>query len=107
MTPTGHSPLGFSGAERYMNCPGSVALIASLPPEAGEGDPEYRARGTAAHAAAAWCLREGRDAWEASGQAWEGVKLDADDLEAIQVYLDDACARIKAVPIEQRRRPSF
>ena len=52
-----------------------------------------------AHEAWAWCLREGRDAWEATEQAWD---LDADDLAAGQIYLDDARARIKAVPIEHK-----
>ena len=102
MTPTGHSPLGFSGAERYMNCPGSVALIASLGPGEGEGDPEYRVAGTAAHAAWAWCLKDGKDAWEATEQEWEGYTLTAEDLAAGQVYLDDARARIKAVPVEHK-----
>lgn len=83
-----HSPLGFSGAERYFNCPGSVSLIASLPPDTDEGDPEYRRAGTAAHAAAAWCLREGRDAWEAMAQPWEGYVLLPEDADAIQFYLD-------------------
>ena len=102
MTPTGHTPLGFSGAERYMNCAGSVALIASLPPDAGDGDPEYRVAGTAAHAAWAWCLKEDKDAWEATEQEWEGYTLTAEDLAAGQVYLDDARARIKAVPAEHK-----
>ena len=105
MTPAGHSPLGYSGLERYKECSGSVALIASLPPGAGEGDPEYRNAGTAAHEAWAWCLREGRDAWEASESTW-GEKSDywltADDLVAGQTYLDDARARIKAVPVEHK-----
>lgn len=86
MTPE-HSPLGFSGAERWSNCPGSVALIASLPPDAEDADPEYRRAGVAAHAAAAWCLRKGADAWEAPLE-WEGYSLTAEDMRAIQFYLD-------------------
>lgn len=88
MIPDGHSPLGYSGLERYKECSGSVALIASLPPGVGEGDPEYRRAGSAAHEAWAWCLKNGADAWEAA--CWNGYALTADDLAAGQVYLDDA-----------------
>ena len=84
----GHSPLGFSGAERYFNCPGSVALIAALPPDAFLPDPDYTKAGTAAHAAWAECLRNGLDTWEVADQEWEGYKLTEDDLAAGQVYLD-------------------
>ena len=79
-----HSPLGFSGAERYMVCPGSVALNMSLPPDT-TADPEYRRKGEAAHAAAAVCLQEEFDAWEIMDRDFE---LTAADLDAIQVYLD-------------------
>src|SRR5260370_42488567 len=88
MTMTTHSPLGFSGAERYFNCPGSVALIVALPPDDLPADPDYTKAGTAAAAAWAWCLREGADAWEAAGQEWEGSWLTPDDMEAGQFYLD-------------------
>lgn len=84
----GHSPLGFSGAERYFNCAGSPALIAALPPEAILPDPDYTKAGVAAHAAWAECLREGLDTWEVAHLEWEGVKLTEDDLKAGQVYLD-------------------
>lgn len=84
-----HSPLGASSAERWMNCPGSVALIHALTD--GEGfeleDPDYRRDGTQAHALAAWCLEHGDDT-----DAWEGAELYPDLTEemmsAVQVYLD-------------------
>lgn len=80
----GHSPLGFSGAERYMNCPGSVALIQSLPTETAiESEPEYREAGVRAHEAWAHCLREGMDAWEVADRGF-----DAGELAAGQTYLD-------------------
>lgn len=86
---SGHSPLGFSGAERYINCPGSVALIASLPEGAGSGaDPEYRVAGVGAHAAWAHCLREGLEAWEVTGETFEGYTITPKDAEAGQVYID-------------------
>ncbi len=96
-----HSPLGFSGAERWTNCPGSVALIASLPPNAGEGDPEYRKAGTAAHAVAAACLNADLDAWESVGsEHWGDYTPTAEDLASVQDYLDVARGRIAALKAE-------
>lgn len=50
-----HSPIGFSGAKRWLTCPGSVAL--------GKGivgvSSEYAEEGTAAHALAEECLKNG------------------------------------------------
>lgn len=83
-----HSPLGASGAERWMNCPGSVALLKELQlPETDE--PDYRREGTAAHEAAARCLLDGTDAWEIVGQQFNNTEIDAPAAEAIQVYLDE------------------
>ena len=82
-----HSPLGASSAERWMSCPGSVTLIkvANLV----EGDePEYRKKGTTAHALAARCLIEGCDAWEMFGQVVEGMEITGEIISAVQTYLD-------------------
>jgi len=82
-----HSPLGASSAERWMSCPGSVALIKELTlPETDE--PEYRGLGTAAHEAGAKCLKEGLDAWELVGQKFHDFVVDVEMADAIQVYLD-------------------
>lgn len=53
MNNMGHSPLGPSQAKRYINCPGSIRLCASLPPEAAT---QYAAEGTAAHKLAEYFL---------------------------------------------------
>lgn len=50
-----HSALGASGAYRWMNCPGSVALCADLPESSSKAADE----GSAAHAWAEWCLING------------------------------------------------
>lgn len=81
-----HSPLGASGAERWMECPGSVTLIQNLALEPSD-EPEWTAQGTAAHAAAAHCLENGLDTWEIVGQTFEGVKLDTAQCDAINVYV--------------------
>src|SRR5580765_4761035 len=59
-----HSPLGASGAERWMNCPGSVSLLKLVSPGVESDEPEYRTHGTAAHQLLAHCLTEKLDAWE-------------------------------------------
>ena len=60
-----HSPLGASGAERWMNCPGSVNLIKSMVlPESDEEDYQLLAKrilepeGLVVHCAETW--KEGR-----------------------------------------------
>lgn len=76
-----HSPLGASGAERWMNCHGSVDLIRNL--QLVETDePEYRADGTLAHAALCECLMDGLDGWV--------VARDPEMAAAVQVFIDVA-----------------
>lgn len=82
-----HSPLGASSAERWLSCPGSVALIKKLTlPQTDE--PEYRGLGTAAHALGASCLTDGSDAWEHIGEVFEKFMVDKEMADAVQVYLD-------------------
>ncbi|TXH46974.1 MAG: DUF2800 domain-containing protein [Desulfurellales bacterium] len=89
-----HSPLGASGAERWMNCPGSVALLKhlQLPPS---DDPDYRKEGSAAHEAAAEVLLKDLETWEVVGAVYEDVEITADIAEAIFVYVDE-CRSIMA-----------
>lgn len=83
----GHSPLGASGAERWMSCPGSVALLKELQlPES--DDPSYRIEGTAMHEAAEHCLKNGLDTWEIVGETFSTIVIDAAMADAVQVYLD-------------------
>lgn len=82
-----HSPLGASSAERWMNCPGSVGLIANLKLEPSD-EPDYRREGIAMHEAAAHCLVEQLDAWEIAGETFYQTKITAEMATAIQVYLD-------------------
>lgn len=84
-----HSPLGASGAERWMNCAGSVALLKRLdiPVEDPDQEPEYRSMGTTAHEAAAYCLKTGDEAWEIEGQTFGKHAVDKEMADAIQIYL--------------------
>jgi hypothetical protein len=97
-----HSQLGASSSERWMNCPGSVSLIAmlnQLPPEDDVllTDPEYRRDGTEAHALAAYCLQNDLDCWEADDpEQWPNVS--GDMMTAVQEYLD----YVRALPTVER-----
>lgn len=109
----GHSPLGASGAERWMKCPGSVTLLKALTlPET--DDPSYRREGTAMHEAAAHCLDNAMDTWEIEGQTFNDTVLDRPMAQAVQVYLDvvrgldDAATRTYVeYPISSPVHPSF
>lgn len=83
-----HSPLGASGAERWMNCAGSVALLKQLKMEESD-EPDYRAQGTAAHAALDRCLNGGLDAWEIVGETMpNGIEVNEEIATSIQVFID-------------------
>jgi hypothetical protein len=83
-----HSPLGASGAERWMSCPGSVNLLKQYNlPETDE--PEYRSWGTSAHEAAYTCLRDSLEAWELIGQQFGKHVVDTEMSTTIQEYLDE------------------
>lgn len=84
----GHSQFGGSIADRWMNCPGSVALCASVLELPGNVDSN---EGTRAHAIAAECLENGYT---------RCVDLDApaDMIDAVQVYLDAVYDELKASP---------
>lgn len=87
--PGGHSPLGASGAKRWMACPGSVALSEGVYDE----ESDHAARGTAAHGVAEMCLRHDTDAWtHVGGTTEDGIPIDKAMADAVQQYLDDVRA---------------
>ena len=66
-----HSPLGASSAERWMNCPGSTALIKVLTlPETDE--PDYRANGIAISSRKTLELSKQSDGWKITREAIGG-----------------------------------
>lgn len=94
-----HSPLGASGAERFMECPGSVGLSTGLE---NDEDDTFSRPGTVAHALAAHCLRTGDEPWSKIGctaddndelhefvRDTDGVHVDKEMADAIQRYIDD------------------
>lgn len=66
-----HSPLGGSGAYRWMLCPGSVGYSEGVE----DPESEHAALGTAAHAVGEHCLTHDMDAWQYLG--W-GIAPDRD-----------------------------
>lgn len=88
-----HSLTGASSAKRWMNCSGYLHLAQQEGEPAPERlDPEYTREGTAGHLVAAWCLKEGKDAWEFTGREIEGVTIGEGDGQvsptAIQEFID-------------------
>lgn len=86
-----HARLSASSAERWLNCAGSVNLIASLP--AAPGTTFAAAQGTYAHSIAADCLRnESTPPMAFLGQkaVVEGHEIECDEemVEGVQLYLD-------------------
>lgn len=103
---TAHSNLGASSAKRWMNCPGSNALIEHAPPEQPS---KYAAEGTAAHWVGEQLIRH------ATAQPFvqpvvgttcpdNGYKIDADMLRYGAGYMDYVCglAASDAIAVEQR-----
>ncbi len=68
-----------------MACPGSVALIATVPKQPSSPAAE---EGTAAHEAAALCLQEGITPTELVGRTFNGYEVNEEMAEALDVYVD-------------------
>jgi len=76
----GHSPIGFSGAERWMACPGSVALIATVPRQPSSTAADH---GTLCHMVAAF--------WLLHGSAPQGTDPSIENLVRPYVYTVWGC----------------
>jgi len=108
-----HSPLGASGAERWMNCAGSVTLLKTLGEDLSD-EPDYRREGVAMHEAAAHALEQGdgsMDAWELVGLEFNATVMTPDLADPIQTYLD-YCRSLKGhrfieYPISSPVHPNF
>jgi hypothetical protein len=123
-----HALLGASSAKRWINCPGSVQLIAQLPEAEQNRSSSYAEEGNAAHAVASKCLTEESDAnaflgWQVAygihefivykGAARErSYEVTEEMAEAIQVYLDAVRAEVKRLGkhaillVEERVQPA-
>jgi hypothetical protein len=79
-----HAKLSPSSAHRWLYCHASVTLEAGLPDESSE----FAREGTAAHALAEWCLREGLHPIEFIGDEIEGFVVDAAMADPVADYVD-------------------
>lgn len=82
-----HSPLGASGAERWMNCPGSVTLLQELGEDTSD-EFDYRREGIAMHEGAAHALDKNLDAWELVGMEFYNTAMTPELCDPLQTYLD-------------------
>jgi Protein of unknown function (DUF2800) len=95
-----HSPLGGSGAHRFMKCGASFLLMKQLI-EAGQFEnieSEYAKRGTAAHELGATALSEGKEPFEYLGEDFSGYLVgwpDGISLDAVQVYFNECMSILK------------
>lgn len=90
-TDRGHSKVGASSSERWMNCHASVSLIDQV--EAEQGRPlDTRSsaadEGTAAHELGETCLVDGTEAEEYVGTKINGYLVTEEMAEAVQIYVD-------------------
>jgi hypothetical protein len=93
-----HSPLGGSGANRWINCAGSfLKHRENLRNGTHEDVPsEFAERGTGAHELAARCVSEIREPFEFIGEEFNGFKAgfpDGIELDAVAIYVEE-CLRL-------------
>lgn len=81
---TTHAELNASSSERWMNCPGSIALSRGQPDDVSD----YAREGTAAHAVAEKALNLDADpeVWE--GETVKGVRVSEEMVEAVRLYVE-------------------
>ena len=95
-----HATLGASNASRWINCPGSVRLIKTLPKSSRDNSSSYADEGSAAHKLGERCLTKGTDAAEYLGKSITYNKqkfpIDEDMADAVQVYVDEIRGQIRA-----------
>jgi len=83
--PSLHSRLSASASPRWIACAGSLLLAEQCPrQESGI----YAAEGTAAHELGEHCLIFGAEPADFLGQEFNGFTVDADMVEAVQVYVN-------------------
>jgi hypothetical protein len=91
-----HAELGASVAKRWLNCPGSVMLIRTVPKadESASNSSSYAAEGTSAHALAEWALLNDQPCEARIGDEIAGSVVTEEMALYAQVYVDE-CVRLK------------
>lgn len=94
--PSGHKRFGASNSEQRLKCPGAPAMIEALPPhERARSDTIWSKRGTAAHAVGEMVLISYQKQRQHAtvpedylGQLVEGVVIDQEIVDGVEVYVD-------------------
>jgi hypothetical protein len=81
-----HKRFGGSKCDRYMNCPGSIALGETVPERPAS---KYAVEGTVAHDLAEQCLRSKTHPAAFLGKEFQGVTVTLDMTDAIVTYLNE------------------
>jgi len=95
-----HAKLSASGAAMWMACPASVRLSQGIT----ETTSVHAAEGTAAHALAEMCLRDGADTNVHLEDNVEGFVVTDEMADAVQIYLDYVRALPGDLRVEERVR---
>jgi len=90
-----HATLSASESERWMVCPGSIALIAKVGKVPSSAAAE---EGTAAHEVAALCLTEGLSPVDLIGRMFNDFEVDIDMAEHLDTYIEYIAKLISARP---------
>lgn len=91
-----HSHRGPSGAHRWMNCDGSVNLMAKLGLQEEESS-EDAARGTVCHTVSSQCLMSGKEPWEYSGQRFKEGEWEFEIDEELVPLIDEAVTLVRGL----------
>lgn len=85
-----HAELGASVSKRWLNCPGSVMLIRTVPKadESASESNSYAAEGTAAHSLAEWALLNNAECEVRIGDEIAGLVVTEDMALYTQIYVD-------------------
>lgn len=83
-----HSPLGASGAYRWMVCPASVQLSQGCEDE----ESDFALEGTAAHMLGEYCLTTGREPWQFVGLEFANLAAGGGDAITVTVEMSNAVA---------------
>lgn len=81
-----HSKLGASSADRWMACPGSVALVGKMGVQPSDEE-DWRIEGQVAHLIGAQCLSHNFEPWELIGCEISGVTIDQEMVRALNIYV--------------------
>jgi len=94
--PGKHAYFAPSASPRWLACPGSLALSEGIE----ETTSVYAHEGTVCHEVSARCLKENLTADDFSGETIDGVYMESELIEAIQMYIDEVRGQTKELGVK-------